>query len=184
MRGSIFEVQTENGRRRTQRRSPAGGFTLVELVVVIVLAAILAIALVPRTPTKGGLSLSGQAEQLASDLRYVQTLSMTRGRRYCLNLTTTGYSMTTNDCSTTAGVEHPAGLSFPVVLDGVSLSWTNLPNNLVTFSGKGVPYSDAAATSALSANAVISLSGSDGTRHVCITPETGRVFVDTDTDCL
>lgn len=159
------------------------GFTLVELMVMLILVAVLAIAVFPRAPSKASLTLAGQAQQLASDLRYVQALSMTRGQRYCLNLAAGGYRMTTNNCSTSAGVEHPAGFTFPVVLEGVGLSWSGLPNGLVTFNGKGVPYADAAATTALAANAVITLNGAEGTMYVCISPVTGRVFVDTNTDC-
>lgn len=159
------------------------GFTLIELIVALVLLTILVIAVMPRAPSKATLTLAGQAQQLASDLRYVQTLSMTRGQRYCLNLQANGYSMTGNSCSTSAGVAHPAGFSFPVMLEGVSLSWSGLPNGLVTFTGKGVPYIDAAATMALAANAVIALNGTEGTMYVCLSPVTGRVFVDTNADC-
>jgi MSHA pilin protein MshC len=161
-----------------RRISYPAGFTLVELVIVLILLGILAISIIPRSPTKGSLTITGQAHQLASDIRYVQSLSMTRGQRFCVNLTSTGYSMTTSNCSTSVGVEHPAGMTFPIVLDGVTLSWTNLPNNLVTFKGKGEPYTDAAATTALAANAVITLNGDGGPLYVCISPATGRVFVD------
>jgi MSHA pilin protein MshC len=168
-----------------RRMSNPSGFTLVELVIVLILLGILAISIIPRSPTKGSLTITGQAHQFASDIRYVQSLSMTRGQRYCVNLTSTGYSMTTSNCSTSAGVEHPAGIAFPVTLDGVTLSLppTNLPNNLVTFKGKGEPYTDAAATTALAANAVITLNGDGGPMYVCISPATGRMFVDTNTDC-
>lgn len=161
----------------------SSGFTLVELVVMLMLVAVLAIAVFPRAPSKASLTLAGQAAQLGADIRYVQALSMTRGQRYCLNLAGNGYSMTTNGCSTSAGIEHPAGFTFPIGLDGVTLSWSGLPNNLVTFTGKGAPYTDATATTPLAANAVIALNGADGTMYVCISPVTGRVFVDTDTDC-
>jgi type II secretory pathway pseudopilin PulG len=159
------------------------GFTLIEMVMMLILIGILAVVFVPRAPSKGALTFAGQAQQLASDIRYVQTLSMTRGQRHCLNLTSTGYSMTTSNCSTSVGVEHPAGAVFPIALEGVTLSWTNLPGNLVTFTGKGEPYTDAAAASALAANAVITLNGDGGTGYVCVSPATGRVFVDTNTDC-
>lgn len=173
-----------------RRISYPAGFTLVELVIVLILLGILAIAIIPRAPSKGSLTITGQAHQLASDIRYVQSLSMTRGQRYCVNLTSTGYSMTTSNCSTSVGVEHPAGMTLDGVtagmaLDGVTLSLppTNLPNNLVTFKGKGEPYTDAAAATALAANAVITLNGDGGPMYVCISPATGRMFVDTNTDC-
>jgi MSHA pilin protein MshC len=159
------------------------GFTLIEMVMVLILIGVLAVVLVPRAPSKGALTFAGQAQQLASDIRYVQTLSMTRGQRYCLNLTGTGYRMTTSNCSTSVGVEHPTGAVFPITLEGVTLSWTNLPGALITFTGKGIPYTDVAASTALAANAVITLSGDGGTGYVCVTPATGRVFVDTNTDC-
>lgn len=159
------------------------GFTLIEMVMVLILIGVLAVVFVPRAPSKGSLTFAGQAQQLASDIRYVQALSMTRGQRYCMNFIGTGYSMTTSNCSTSVGVEHPAGAVFPITLDGVTLSWTNLPGNLVTFTGKGEPYTDGAATTALATNAVITLNGDGGPGYVCVTPATGRVFVDTNTDC-
>jgi len=159
------------------------GFTLIEMVMMLILIGVLAVVFVPRAPSKGSLTFAGQAQQLASDIRYVQALSMTHGQRYCLNLTGTGYRMTTSNCSTSVGVEHPAGATFPIALDGVTLSWTNLPSNLVTFTGKGEPYTDAVATTALAANAVITLNGDGGPGYVCVSPATGRVFVDTNTDC-
>jgi type II secretory pathway pseudopilin PulG len=160
------------------------GFTLIEMVMMLILIGILAVVFVPRAPSKGSLSFAGQVQQLASDIRYVQTLSMTRGQRHCLNLISSGYSMTTSNCSTSAGVEHPAGASFPIALNGVTLTWSGLPGGLVTFSTKGEPYSDAAATTPLSGNPYITLSGDGGPGYVCISPVTGRVFVDTNTDCL
>jgi len=54
------------------------GFTLIEMVMMLILIGILAVVFVPRAPSKGSLTIAGQAQQLASDLRYVQALSMTR----------------------------------------------------------------------------------------------------------
>jgi MSHA pilin protein MshC len=160
-----------------RRMFHSAGFTLVELVIVLVLLGILAIAIIPRAPSKGSLTLTGQAHQLASDIRYVQSLSMTRGQRFCFRLTPTGYNMTTtaaNACTATP-TEHPAGRALPVSLDGLSVNST-LPAGDVIFNGKGAPYADA--TTALAANAVITLSGEGGTKTVTISPVTGRVVVD------
>ena len=153
------------------------GFTLVEMIIVLILIGIIAVVTIPRAPSRGSLTIDGQANQLASDIRYVQTLSMTRGQRYCLNLAAGSYSMTTasSTCTSSAGVEHPAGLGFPITLEGVTLGWTNLPNNYVIFSGQGVPFS--AAATALGNDAVITLSGDGGPKTVTISPVTGRVVV-------
>ena len=61
------------------------GFTLVELMAVLIITAILAAFLIPRFSDQP-INLAAQAEQLASDIRYVQSLSMTQGQRYRINL--------------------------------------------------------------------------------------------------
>jgi prepilin-type N-terminal cleavage/methylation domain-containing protein len=156
-----------------QRMSHSAGFTLVELVIVLVLLGILAIAIIPRDPGRT-LDVRAQADELASDIRYAQSLSMTRGQRFCVSLITGGYSLTTaaSNCVTT--VEHPAGMTQPVLIQNATLGWTNLPNNYVVFDGKGIPYTNTT-TALLTSNAVITFSGASNT--VTISPTTGRVAV-------
>lgn len=148
---------------------------MVELVAIIVLVALLAFTALPRLPGPD-LDVNSQAEQLAADIRYTQSLAMTRGDRYRINLTAAGYQITDS-----AGLNpevHPGtGSTGPVALDGVSLSGYNPPlvNNYVTFDGRGIPYVAAAAT--LSTDAAITLTAGIATRKVVISPETGRVVL-------
>ena len=112
------------------------GFTLVELVVVLLLIAILAFVALPRL-SQNTLELSGQAEQVATDIRYAQTLSITRGAalgsqgRYCIFFTATGYQYRNNANSyatpCTVAVAHPAtGSSTAIVLAGTAVSTAGL----------------------------------------------------------
>jgi MSHA pilin protein MshC len=154
------------------------GFTLVELVMVILLAAIIAYAAFARLPSKGALTIAAQAEQLAADVRYAQMLSQTRGERFCLNLAANSYQLTTAASGCATGAPHSAGYTGSIALDGITLSWTNLPANYVVFGDVGVPYIDAVTPgTALAANAVITLSGDGGPKTVTISPVTGRVRV-------
>jgi hypothetical protein len=58
----------------------------------------------------------------------------------------------------------------------VALPPTNLPNNLVAFDGRGIPYIDNVATNVLVAGtATITLSKGGANQSVTITPQTGRV---------
>ena len=164
-------------------RSP--GFTLVELIVVILVLGILAAVFVPRSNNPAML-LSSQAEQLAADIRYVQSLAMTQGwsgasptaRRYRVNFTATSYNFT--DASGTA-VPHPSGTPGSISFaGGVRISPvppTNLPNNLIAFDALGAPYTDAGAAAALASTATISLVSGSSTRTVQIFPVTGMVRV-------
>jgi len=149
-------------------------FTIIELIVVMIIMAILATLVVSRWPgTK--ISLNAQAQQLASDIRYTQTLAMSRGGAYRLNVTASNYSITT--LSGTA-VNNPITGSATVTLGSgitITISPTNLPNNLITFNTAGVPYVDTTETTALSSAAVITLTSGTNTKTITIQPTTGRV---------
>ncbi|HEU5338380.1 MAG TPA: type II secretion system protein [Sulfuricaulis sp.] len=153
------------------------GFTLVELVAIIALLGILAFVAVPRFMNQGAVNVSVMAEQLANDIRYTQSLAMTSGQGNRINLTSATYQITT---SSGGPVAHPATASAaPIPLNNVALSGYNPPltNNYVAFDGKGIPYTDVATSTVLSANATITLSGGGNTRTVVISPQTGRVIV-------
>lgn len=76
------------------------GFTLVELVIVIVVLGILAAVGIMNLPSPAELSLPSQAEKLASDIRYAQTLAHTTGTR--IRLTVNDTKNYTVDCVPTS----------------------------------------------------------------------------------
>ncbi len=58
-----------------------GGFTLIEVIMAIAVVAILAVAVAPSMLKGGGtVSAASFAKKLRSDMRYAQTLAMTRYR--------------------------------------------------------------------------------------------------------
>ena len=52
------------------------GFTLVELIMVIVLISIVAVSIVPKFVDTSAISLEGGAAMVAGDIRYTQELAM------------------------------------------------------------------------------------------------------------
>lgn len=153
------------------------GFTLVELVAIILLVGILAFTAIPRYLNKSVIDASVMAEQLANDIRYTQSLAMTSGQRNRINLTATTYQITTSNGGL---LTHPVtGSTNPIVLNGVTLSgWSPpLTNNYVAFDSRGVPFSLVTSSTGLTANATITLSIGGQSRNIVISPETGRVVV-------
>lgn len=148
------------------------GFTLVELVTVLLLTAILAVVAMDQWPD-AGINLAAQADQLQSDIRYTQSLAMNRGQRYRINLATDHYWI--SDASDTVTVTLPASGATSVTLaNGITLSSAY---SFLVFDGNGAPYTTADTPGTpLAADAVITLSGGGASLTLHISPETGRVL--------
>lgn len=96
------------------------GFTLVELVVVMVLVGILAAYIVPRLTLRSGFDERTLQEELVSTARYAQQLAMMRGTAngVAFIVGATDYSIEVNGVPIT----HPNSQPFPV----------NYPNGITT----------------------------------------------------
>ena len=150
----------------------AKGFTLVELVLVLLLSSILAVIAVIKYPGDG-INLSAQADQLIGDIRYTQSLSMHRGQRYRINFAADRYWISSRDGATL--YPHPASGATNILLNpGIALASTH---GFLVFDGNGTPYTNSLLPgSALGADAVITLSAGADVRTVRISPQTGRVI--------
>jgi len=170
---------------RLHRRSLERGFTLGELLIVIVLVGIISAIAVPRM-SNDPLVVATQAEQLAADIRYAQSLAMTQAAtasaqaRYRINFVSAStYTFTRADGT---AVPHPSTGSTAAtsLSSGVTMTLppTGLANSLVGFDGRGIPYTDAAVSAAaLGATATITLTKNAYVRTVTVAPQTGLVRV-------
>ena len=77
------------------------GFTLIELIIIIVLLAIMAAVAIPRMGDVTAMKAAATAEKLKSDIRYAQELAMTQNRSYRVYFNTSpapasGYAVVNN----------------------------------------------------------------------------------------
>lgn len=149
------------------------GFSLLELVIVLLLVSILAVFAAPRITSTQTILLPALADRLIANIRYTQSLSMSRGQRYRLNLTGNTYQIT--DMAGVAIVQPMTASTAAISTTPATLSNFNPPlvNSYVAFDGKGVPY--VSATTSLASTASITLTSGTETATITIAPETGRV---------
>ena len=122
----------------TRRRMP--GFTLVELVSVLVLVGILSVYVVSKAMSSAGQSTAGyQAVRLASDLRHTQMLALAWGVALTFTSTPSSYSVS---CATSTTAPCPPSTSppTPVTDPGHSGAFSVTLDNSVTLNATSVTF--------------------------------------------
>ncbi len=159
---------------RTQR-----GFTLAELIIVMVLTGILASVAVPRMFDMDQFSARGTRDFVGASLRYAQKSAIAMRRNVCVSIAATQLTIT---YAGTSGVNQACPTGNTLVNPGNGLPYSDSSNALPTkapvatpasliFDAQGRPLS-APSTPMLSALA-ISVTGH--ATPLTIEPETGTV---------
>ena len=99
------------------------GFTLVELIVVILLIGILSISIAPRFFGVSSYKDRKTTDELLSALRYTQQMAMNRGGSIQLNLESDRYTIELTDGT---DLRSPDGAPYPKIFVGVTSSTPNL----------------------------------------------------------
>lgn len=148
------------------------GFTLLELILVILIIGVLAVSVTPRW-TSTSMTLQYEARRVLGDIRYAQAMSIATGQRYRWQRTSSTTYQITNEAG--AAVVLPNGATTINLSNGISFgSLTNLPGNLVAFNSLGNPYiTSSIPGTALGSTAVIPLSTSTQTQNILIVSGTG-----------
>lgn len=134
---------TSGGRQR--------GFTLIELIMVIVMLGVLAVFAAPRIFNSGDFYARGFHDETLGLLRYAQKAAVAQRHTVCVTFTSTEASLTmataasTFNCATATALTGPKGASTITARPGVSYSPT--PTNF-NFDGLGQPITSTGAAMA------------------------------------
>jgi len=164
-----LEPETRNLERRV-REVRARGFTLVELVTVIIVLGFLAAGLGPRLIGRDAFASRGFYDEAQSVVRYAQKTAIAwRKQVYvCVTATAVKAGSLNNGCASSLLV-HPAtgaALTTTAPPSGVTLS----PTGNFSFDGAGRPNPNAQVTIAIT-----STIAGDPARQIVVEAETGYV---------
>lgn len=145
-------------------RGSSRGFTMVELILVIVIAGILAAVAVPRMLGRSGFDARGFADQLAATVRFAQKLAIAQHTPVFVRLT-----------ANAATLCYDAACVTPAPGPGGEKPYTvTAPNGITIASAVTALSFDAGGRPNISNQLDIQVNGS-GTHHVLVERETGYV---------
>ena len=177
---------------RNGRKESLTGFTLIELIMVIVILSILAGVAIPRMLDMGVVRLDMAARKIQSDIRYVQSLAVSIQKR-----TRIDFSISQDEYS--LYLENSPGnwnlISNPLTKDNftvelnsgdfrgidITISYFNADNNALVFDMWGNPYGydiNTGSSSPLNNPARVRLVSGSDLKDIRVERGTGRVYIE------
>ena len=134
-------------RYQTRGRGRRGGFTLVEILAVVVILGIASAIIIPQIGTRDDMRVKAASRTLIADLIYAQNLAISTGQVVYVRFDVAGnsYSLLTNPLSSKAKkgdpVQHPITQADYVTAFGAShRGWEQVKIDSAKFNGVDVNF--------------------------------------------
>lgn len=156
---------------RHQNRS---GFTLVEIIIVILILGIMSAFVAVKFSTISSANLNSSVDVVKSQIRFAQSRAMNTNKIWGINISsTTQYSLFQN--GSTADIVTLPGQETSTVTLPAGVAFASASVGIISFDTWGKPYTDAAGTAAQSGSRTISLTLGSDTKSISITQNTGFI---------
>jgi type II secretion system protein H len=164
--------------------TPSKGFTLFELIVVMVIIGIIAWLAYPKLSALNDIKLDAAARRVAADLRYAQNQSIGKRSVHGILFEPSAGRYTVFSPTTATAVTDPANRARPLRVDFVSggefqgIAITSAAfgtSRGVTFDFFGVPRDTAGVELAATGRVILAYQGRADT--IDVTPGTGKVIL-------
>jgi prepilin-type N-terminal cleavage/methylation domain-containing protein len=163
------------------------GFTLIELIVVVVIIGIASLIAVPMLSTAADMQVRSAANRIAADLDYAKSLAMTHQKAFSVVFSPSTESYDIRETGTDTVISDPMRPSQTYAVnfkldsrssrvDIVSSSFDSVLSNAITFDYLGSPYSGKGLANALNSGR-ITLTSDHFTLYVDVEPVTGYVTI-------
>ena len=167
-----------NGRCNSQGRfaeSHFRGFTLIELIIVVVIISIAALTAIPMMSSAAGMQIRSAANMITADLEYAKSMAISRGQNYSVRFDQNTESYQVEDQGNSV-IPHPVKKGFDYIVDfgndtrlnRVDITGANFSGNPdVEFDSLGSPDS----------GGTVSLQAGTTTMTITVEPITGYISI-------
>jgi prepilin-type N-terminal cleavage/methylation domain-containing protein len=189
MRCGIRRIQYNgrcNQKGRDHLKAASGGFTLIEIVIVVVILAIAAMTAIPILTSATSFQIRSAANIIAADLEYAKTIAISKGQSFSVVFDKTTESYRIEDESS-AVIAHPVKKGFNYIIDFQNdgrLDKVDIENvdfdpgsgSTITFDYLGSPYSGSGISNPLNSG-IITLKAGNMAATINIEPVTGFISI-------
>jgi len=156
-------------------RGVCGGFTIVELVIIVVVISIAALVAIPMMSSAASLQIRSAANMISADLEYARSMAITRGQNYSVIFDKDADSYKIVD-PLGATIQHPVKKGFPYVIDFQNESrLSRVDITIAEFNGDQTVVFDCLGSPDSGGTVILQADGE--TKTVTVEPVTGFISI-------